>query len=281
VKAAILTATKRFGGLDVTWDALRRQTHRDFVWIVCDALYEDRRDEFWRLTAPADFGITYMPEPPRPEGWYSNLPAIYNTMIDVAAEHGADFAVSLQDYITGPDLGLELFDLAIQEVGPCLISGLCSHLATPGPKDTFEPHGLWSIWYENYVGPQYGDAVDLKWVDVRSIIYKSLVDPAGAVGACSPQEWEMNWAAFTLPVAERFDESYGEHIGHENIQFAWANKLARVPVLIQPSNHAFSVNHYDIFPEEEAEKQPHLAINQARHVERYGKLQKMIGGSYR
>lgn len=78
-RVAVVTATKRHGGLDVTYESLCWQTYDDFIWIIADELYYDRRYLYADKIKEVNFSAL---EPhPKPQGWYSDLPAIYNREI--------------------------------------------------------------------------------------------------------------------------------------------------------------------------------------------------------
>jgi hypothetical protein len=269
VKVAVVTATKRFGGLDVTYEALRRQTYKDFVWILMDELYYDRR--YLVADKAKDLSVHMLEPHPRP-GYYSNLPAIYNRAGRLAKNIGCELIVSLQDYITIPSDGIEKFvDLQKSSESPRLFTGLCSMMASPGANSVYDPRGLWTVFHDPYYPETWATTVE--WPDVRGGMYPELME-------CSPIAWEMNWAAYPVGLPP-FDESYGEHIGHENQQFAWQAFLkADVRSYIDPTNHAYSLPHRHYFPDEWAEQQGHREKNMTLHKERYGSVEALAAGEH-
>lgn len=255
----MLTATKRPGGLDVTYAALRGQTYKDFYWIIMDELADERFDIFMDNTGDLEF--SYGKPRPKPEGYYSDLPAIYNSMIEEAILNECELAVSLQDYIWIEPNGIELFVQAAEAKPGAIVAGLCSMAANP--QDTWVKYqeGLWTIFQEPYEGPQfYPGGYEIEWQDVRGAKFEGR-----GLQRATPVDWEMNWAMFPLDIEARFDETYGEHIGHENQQFA---RDCGREVYVQMSNHALSLPHRHYFPEEWEEQQPHRYANQARHLAR-------------
>ncbi len=272
-RVAVLTATKRFGGLDVTCETLRAQTHQDFVWIIADELQEQRREIVMEKVGLVGRGYEHFDSsfmPTRPAGYYSNLPAIYNYMIERAIGWGCELAVSLQDYIWAPRTGLAQFARAAEEKPGALIAGLCSMLRRPDASFVANPRGLWSVFVRPWEGEPFKD--DIEWRDVRADMYHYPPE----LSRCHAGAWEMNWAAFPLTTTARFDETYGEHIGHENVQFALACKQAGSEVYVQTTNHALSLPHRHYFAEEWDEQQAHRAVNMRRHLREYGALDRVV-----
>lgn len=245
----------------MTYASLLRQTHRDLVWILADDLYNERKDVFLKQAHALE---TYHYLPDRIPGYYSNLPGIYNGMLDVAIEHGCDLAVSLQDYIWIDKYGIEMFVDLAEDHPDTLLTGLCSMLAEPPRSAVVDPEGLWTIFGSPYAGPRSNALI--AWRDVRGEQH-----PEG-ISDCGVQHWEMNWAAIPLhteplPV---FDYTYGEHIGHENQQFAAEWKRSGKQILIDTINHARSLPHRNYFVEEWGEQEAHRQINHARYDAEYG-----------
>lgn len=268
MRVAVLTATKRPGGLDVTYNTLVRQTHHDIVWIVADDLFQERQHIFREEVKafPA-----YHFQPHHDPGYYSNLPVIYNDMLSAARGYGCELAVSLQDYIWIPPTGIEQFVNLTVDHPRALLTGLCSMLAEPPSAAIYRRNGLWTIFSESYKGPRLGAFI--AWSDVREQMH------APGLSACSPQHWEMNWAAIPLidpkirreiTLSLRFDAKYGAHIGHENQQFATEWSRAGYPILIDTQNHALSLPHRVYFIEEWESQMEHRMINHRIFEEEYG-----------
>ncbi len=276
MKVAVLTATKRYGGLDVTLESLRRQTYKDFVWFCYDELFDERLEVFHDRCCEDRIRFSYNKPEAKPEGYYSNLPAIYNSMIEEALWEGCELAVSLQDYICIQSNGIEQFVVAHEENPRALLTGVCSMLRYPDASCVKDREGLWTVFDGPWPGPGLENWDEIEWVDVRSLRHGASLNRAG------PIEWEMNWSAFPLDTEVRFDEEYGEHIGHENQQFAWTcmNREDR-PILVQSSNRAYSFPHRHYFPEEWEEQQPHREANQEMHLSKFGGIERLRAGEMR
>lgn len=253
MRVAVLTATKRPGGLDVVYNSLVRQTfpRHDILWIVADELYHERQHIFREEVIHFP---SYHFQPDRTPGYFSNLPGIYNQMFGIAISQGCELAVSLQDYIWAPAEGVKDFVLVHESSPRSLITGLCSMLAEPSAMSVVNPDGLWTVFEDDYHGPR-PDAL-VAWRDVRIDMNPPFV------AQCNAQHWEMNWAAIPLSVTmPTFDVKYGEHIGHENQQFAQDWHREGGHTLIDTSNHAYSLPHRYYFAEEWDEQQAHRAAN--------------------
>lgn len=257
MKVCVFTATKRYGGLDVTYGALRAQTHQDFVWMVADELCDERRDVFMEKTSDLDLRRMHWKPRDKPEGYYSDLPAIYNAAIGIAEAIECELFVSLQDFIWIPEYGLERFVQAAEQEPRSIVAGLCSMAAVPDADAVSDPKGLWSLFAEDY--PGYDDD-PIEWHDVRMMQYRP-----GALVPADPVSWEMNWAAFPTSVGPLFDEKYGKHIGNENAQFAWSCERKGHPIRIDAFNHAISLPHRHYFADEWAEQQPHRDANMEQY----------------
>ena len=260
MKVAVLTPTKRYGGLDVVLAGLKLQTRKPDEWIVCDDLWNERLDVFDAHVyddADVDISAHHIPPPEKPEGYYSNLTGIYNHMVKHARRLGCDYAISLQDYIYIRPDGIERFVKIAEEVPGALLTGLCSMAATPTAEDVLDPTGLWTIFQEPYTPQAYEGVIE--WMDVR--LEDGIVEPHDVW----PQWWEMNWAAFPLDLPD-FDEEYGKHIGCENHGYAMvAARDHGRRIILDPKNHSLSLPHRYYFPQEWAEQQPHREANQERY----------------
>jgi hypothetical protein len=274
MRTAVLTATKRYGGLDVTFASLMAQTVPADVWIIADEHQYERMDTVMKmareLIREKGTSVEHFEPLTKTPGYYSNLPAIYNYMARRAIDHGCDLAISLQDYIATPSDGIELFLEAQKDQPGSIVTGLCSMSRTPTAEEVYDPKGLWTVFKDPFTIKTWGGAVDLEWPDVRA----GMLPTMEGLIEVSPKVWEMNWSCFPLEVFERgveFDETYGEHIGHENVQFAWACSLKDDrKVFIQPENHAVSLPHRHYFAEEWEEQQVHRDANQHYHKSLYG-----------
>lgn len=266
----VFTPTYRFGGLAEQAWALKQQSYTNFVWVIGDDLYEERKDIVGRELKRMGLNHVHFRPKPKPEGYFSNLPAIYNEGIELAVEMGCELFISLQDHIWVPKDGLECF-LRMHRLMPRdLLTGLTSITKDPYPGDIHDPRGLWTIFEE----PFRGMPKEYWWEDSRKT--DNYPGQTGYVEG-NPVEWEQNWAAtpsYILHAGIRFDESYGEHIAYENQEFAWQCFLGLgARIMIDMDNEALSFPHKQYWPEHEEEGLPHALANKEMHELRYGERQ--------
>lgn len=96
-KISVITPTVRLKGLDVVAKALRRQTFKDFEWIVTSPEV---------IGGPLVDGTTYLVDPPKEEGDHWTLNKAYNQAIRQAK---GELIISWQDFTYAKPDALERF----------------------------------------------------------------------------------------------------------------------------------------------------------------------------
>lgn len=263
--------TYRYGGLDVNFNSLMRQTVKPDVWIIADDMCDSRRELVRDKTRGCPFDVIHFRPREKPEGYFSDLANIYNEMLECADSESCDFAVSCQDFLWVPDDGFEKFTNAWVELGErALVSGTCSQSIRPGPDEIANNRGLWTIYSSEYSGAEQPD--EDHWHDVRIDQFP----PGDMHYRTVPINWELNWAMIPLyPFAQgvRFPEHYGEGIGHENIAFAVECCIQQdCSVWINPGNYTVSLPHKAYWPEQEASGGPKSVTNMEMFAREYGQL---------
>lgn len=265
MKTAVLTATCRHGGLDVSFNSMMAGTVKPDVWVIADDLYEERWEEVDDRTHDSGIEVVHYRPRIKPDGYFSDLAGHYNAMTKHAIERGCELAISLQDFIWVPERGIEKYVTHYEQNELALVSGLCSHTQDPAPDTVTNWQGGWSLWDEPYQGPPK----EIYWLDVRGGFY-----PQDQIVSSDLMHWELNWAAWPLSIQTEhdiwYDESYGQGIAYENQQLAMDVflRLDRTP-LIDVSNHALSLPHKKYWPDEEARGLPHALANKDRHERKY------------
>lgn len=233
---SVLTPTCRPGGIDVNWYGLKRQTFKDFEWIVCDTLFEKRHDLLVEFVQDDRVKhVKQTPKDPKAKTWLNHAE---NEAI--RASQG-ELIVLLQDYIYIDPDALEKFWLQYQQNKKALISGVGHQYAFPGKEHVVNPEGMITVFEK----PLKAKPEIVSWVDPR------IRSDFGSFYACSPNDIEFNFCA--LPRQALYDvggcdEEY-DYIGH-----AWDNcsvsqracAIGYEPFLDQ-SNISRSIQHDDFF----------------------------------
>jgi len=256
MKTAVFTPTRHYGGLDVVYHSLKRQTRKPYVWIIGDEMFSERKDIVSSLSLR-----THHFRAPWTEGHYRNLCASYNCALRYARSIGCDMFVSLQDYFWIPEDGLERFEFMAGVLDGHLLSGLASLTADPPPSAVSNPKGLFTIFEKPYADkPQIID-----WADVRNH-----GDEEG-YSIRTWVEWEANYAAITpalMATGIEWDEEYDRGVAYENQDLALrARATYGAETWIDLDNHALGLPHKKYFDWEEKDS-PHS--NREWHEARHG-----------
>lgn len=178
---SVVTVTSRPGSVDVTWNALRRQTWQDFEWVLCDERYDWRREEVAAFVG--DERLRHVPAP-HADGALWSLNRSHNE----ALRHcRGELVVSLQDYIWVEPDGLERFWAAHRDAGGrAFLCGVTATYALPAPVDRLD--GKVTIFAEPCAEPPS----ELLRIDESRSRF-----PSGR-SEVTPFGWELNWAAAPL-----------------------------------------------------------------------------------
>ncbi len=241
--------TKRPGGLDLTISCLARQTVSDFVWIVQDELLGSRIGVYDKAYYNEHIEVEFLMVPKK-AGKHRNLAAAYNVAAEKALELGADYFVSLQDYIWIPNDGLEMFLEVHDAVDRAIVTGLTSHSEKPTKEDIVDINGSYTIFKRPLTGKPEG----ISWADVRAVdLY-----PEDHIKTlkCRPEHWEANWASIDMKLIKegiRWDEDYDVGVAYENMDFAIQVVQAGGTCVLDKRNHAVSLPHKTYFEGEQEE----------------------------
>ncbi len=248
MKLAIFTPTYRPGGLDVLEASLMRQTFRDFVWIVSDQRFLQRKETWAQIIRRVDFPILFMSREIK-EGNKRNLAAMYNAAAEYVVDDGFSMMVSLQDYIYVPENGLQRFIETHNHFPGSLLTGVTHISRDPYPNKVVDLEGDYTIFAEPFTSKPNRMA----WEDVRATEIYPMGDDVLPV---ETGHWETNWAAVPVSVLEegiRWDETYDKGIAYENSDFAQQARLKNYDVVLDKKNIAISLPHKDYFDGEREE----------------------------
>jgi len=249
VKLAIFTPTYRPGGLDVVHASLMRQTFKNFVWIVSDQMFLERKETWAKIIQETDFPTVFVNRQIE-EGNKRNLAAMYNAAAEYVVDDGFDMLISLQDYIYVPEDGLEKFISVHKKYPGDLLTGVTHISRDPFPNKIADLNGHYTIFEEPYIDMPRR----MSWEDVRATeIYVTGDD----VLPVETTHWEANWAAVPASVLKagvRWDEEYDKGIAYENMDFACAaSELTGAKVIFDKTNVVISLPHKDYFEGEREE----------------------------
>lgn len=242
-KVLVFVPTAHYGGLDMLFSSLERQTYPYTLCMADDLMSE-------RIHIYEKYGFTddvIFVECIKKEGNQRALAQAYNNAAELAIDMEFDLMVSLQDYIWIPDNGIEMFVADHKKYPECLITGLVSLSDAPSDQDIADLYGLYTIFKEPLLEQPKG----ISWHDSRLTIYPVERD----IVACAPEHWEANWAAIPVNILKqsvRWDLRYDEGIAYENMDFAKrAELVCGTPCILDKRNHAVGIPHREIWPEEQ------------------------------
>lgn len=254
--------TNRFGGLDMLFSSLKRQTY-PFTLCMADEFMNQRihiYEEHGFLDQTIFVECIKQPGNPRA------LAQAYNNAADLAVSMNFDLMITLQDYIWAPDNGVEMFVEVHQMHPECLLTGLVSLSDAPSDHEIADPYGLYSIFAEPLLNKPKG----ISWHDVRGT---NLYPGDEEIVACTPTHWEANWAAIPVELFKkeaRWDLEYDEGIAYENQDFAnRCEKEFGTACVLDKRNLAIGIPHRAIWPEEKEQLERYN--NRWLHEQKWGK----------
>lgn len=234
-KISVLTLTNRFGGIDITWNCLKRQTLEDFEWVLVDAV--DREKDVKQYVN--DSRLKYYKQNPKVEGALSNLAHADNQGFRNCS---GELIVSLQDYIwIAPD-ALEKYWIAYQKDPNTLVTGVGDQYQSPSKADIVSPTGYITVFEKPYTRrPEFKC-----WNDPRKR------SDQGSFYMCNPPDWELNWASIPTRVIHELggmDEQYDfEGFAWDNVNIAQRADMLGYRAYIDQTNECMGFSHDDWWP---------------------------------
>lgn len=245
-KVLVFYCTNRYGGLDMLFSSLKRQTY-PFVLCVADDLLHKRVHVYEEHDM---LEKTVFVECEKQPGNIRALAQAYNNAADFAVSGEFDLMISYQDYLWIPDNGIELFVEDHLSYPNCLITGLVSLSDAPSDHEIENTEDLFSIFKKPLTGRPRG----VSWQDVRET---NLYPGEDKIVACAAEHWEANWAAIPVSLLKkgvRWDLDYDKGIAYENIDFAKKCELHfQAACVLDKRNHGIGIPHRLIWPQEEKE----------------------------
>lgn len=234
---SVITVTNRYGGIDLNWSSLRRQTFKNFEWILNDTLQEERKEAVRSYTRN-DVRIRHLAQgrkSPEAKTWLNHAEN------EAIAQAQGELIVLLQDYIhIAPD-ALEKFWYQYQDNPKRMVTGVGHQYGKPGKEDIVDPKGLITV----FSTPFEGIPEQIVWQDPR------MRTDQGSFYACMPNDIEFNYCA--IPTKAFYDiggcdEEY-DMVGHawDNCSVAERAFMLGYEPYIDQSNESKSVRHDDFF----------------------------------
>lgn len=240
-KISVITCTNRYGGIDINWSSLRRQVFHQFEWILCDTLYDERRDAVANYVH-GDVRVRHFKQWPKQSGVKTWLAHAENQAIK---ETKGELVVFLQDYIHIDPQGLEKFWIQYKDNPKRMITGVGHQYGKPGKENIVNPKGLITIFDK----PFEGTPKSIVWQDPRSIDGRDWWK--GSFYKCIPNYIEFNYCA--IPRKALFDiggcDEELDYWGHawDNVSVAIRASLLGYESWIDQTNESKSVRHDDFF----------------------------------
>ncbi len=228
-KVSVMNLTNRYGGIDILWANMKRQTFKDWELVLVDGLWREREKEVKKYIN--DPRLKYIRQSDKKEGAYTNL-----AHADNEGFHACDgeLIVCLQDYQWVHPEGLEKFWRIYDQYPRGLVTGVGNHYANPRPTN---PKGLISVFDKTYSGRPEG----LSWEDPRINLERPTLSKA------DPVEWELSWASIPREVINALggmDEQFDfEGFAWDNTYIAYKAKLNGCEILLDQSNEVMGFDH--------------------------------------
>lgn len=221
--------SNRYGGIDILWSSMKRQTIQDFELIIVDGLWKKREKEVKKYIN--DPRLKYIRQSDKREGAYTNLAHADNEGFRACK---GDLIVCLQDFQWVPPDGLEKYLYAYQTHPNALVTGVGHHYANPRPSN---PKGLITVFDEPYSMKPEG----LSWEDPRMRADRP------SFSLAEPVEWELSWASIPRKVIydlggmdEQFDF---EGFAWDNTYIAYKAKINGCPIYLDQTNEVMGFDH--------------------------------------
>jgi glycosyltransferase involved in cell wall biosynthesis len=227
-KVSVITPTSRWGGIDILYYALEKQTYKNFELILVDSHYYKRKDEVKKFMSGID--VKHIPDPKKKKETAWNLNAAYNRAFKEAS---GDIYVFLQDYIWIPGDGLEKFVSHLLLLDkPDVVIGV-GHKASY-PSESKNPLGKITIFDKPFIDMPEG----ISEIDNR-------ID--GSVGFVEQNYsfWELNWSSCRASLVKTLggmDTEYDNGYGCENLNLSIRAMMLGAKFYIDKGNVCLGFN---------------------------------------
>ena len=237
-KISVLNLTNRYGGIDILWANMKRQTEQDFELVIVDALWREREQEIKDYVN--DSRLVYVRQNDKADGAFTNLAHADNQGFKACT---GELIVCLQDYIWIPPEGLSKFWFHHKRLkGKALIGGVGDQYVKPDPTDIVDLKGKITIFEKPYT----------KRPEV--VIYS---DPHkrsefGTFYECYPPDWELNYCCIPNAIIHELggmDEQYDfEGFAYDNANIALRADMLGYKSYLDQTNECMGFDHDSWWP---------------------------------
>ena len=208
-KITVITPTIRPDGLQIVSDALKKQTFKDFEWLVGSPFKPEQDNAIW---VKDDFK----------DGFWS-LNRIYNKLFKKAR---GKHVVSIQDHIWVPPTALERFLGALEGL---VATEKTSKVVISGVGDQYERLGQYGkpevkIWKDCRKRSDYGSLYEIFWNDAE---FNWVIFPKNLVNLVGAFDQKLDFLGF----------------GGDQLQFCERLNEVGVKFFIDQSNESFTLRH--------------------------------------
>lgn len=237
-KISVMNLTNRFGGIDVLWANMKRQTEQDFELVLVDALWREREDEVKAYIN--DPRLVYVRQNDKPEGAHTGLAHADNQGFKSCK---GELIVCLQDYIWIPPDGLEKFWFHHKRLdGQALIGGVGDQYSKPAGEDIVDPKGKITVFGEPYT----------KRPAVVCYTDPHKRSEYGSFYECYPPDWELNYCCIPRDVIYELggmDEQYDfEGFAYDNANIAMRADMLGYKTYLDQTNECMGFDHDGWWP---------------------------------
>jgi len=238
-KISVMNLTARYGGIDILWANMKRQTMDDWELVLVDALWKEREKEVKKYIN--DPRLKYVRQNKPKKGALTNLAHADNQGFKACR---GELIVCLQDYIWINPEGLSKFWFHHKATGngKMLVTGVGHQYKKPGKKDIVNPKGKITVFKEPYTRRPEVQC----WEDPR------MRTDQGTFYKCYPQDWELNWAMIPRKIIYEMggmDEQYDfEGFAWDNVNIAMRAYLMGYEIYIDQTNECMGFDHDGWWP---------------------------------
>lgn len=226
---SVMALTNRFGGIDILWADMLRQTFEDWELVLVDGLWREREKEVKKYIS--DPRLKYLRQSDKREGAYTNLAHADNEGFRACK---GELIVCLQDYQWVNPEGLSKYWYLYRQHPSSLVTGIGHHYSDPRPTN---PEGKITVFDEPYTSrPE-----NVSWMDPRWNLNRPQLSSA------DPVEWELSWASIPRKVVYDIggmDEEFDfKGFAWDNTYIAYKAKLQGCEIILDQTNEVMGFDH--------------------------------------
>lgn len=229
LKVTIYTPTIRKGFWNLMTENLKRQTYKNFEWIIVDDFPEDRGKIAQKYAKSSGLDIKYYRGKERKIKRNYALVNADNTAMQVAQ---GELLVYLQDFILIEPTAIEEL-VRLHRKNPDALLAPCDLYYHPKVKPNVES--------EDWFNGETDVKGEFAWANPR-------IQGIGLRETNNPFEFEMNWGAIPLKVLRDLGgiyEFYDFGLGFNNTCLALRALKAGYRIIVDDTNIATCINHWD------------------------------------